>query len=216
MPDFSTPFDGPRLPVVLLLDTSAVMGARGDGTLAPITQLNEAFAALCDYIQSDELLCMRLDLLVITSGGCAQVAIPFTGGRDLVPRRFEPEGSSCTGAALRLAVRQIEEREREYTATDLRRYRPLLLIWMLGTCHDDDLLDGAKLVRAAERDGQLHAVCFGLGSDAEVQSLGMIFEPNRVLPLRGADWQELLGFRTHGVVDLTVPDAASGLKDVVV
>ena len=113
----------------------------------PISLLNRGFELFCEEIKKDDLAKKRAEITVITFGGSARVEIPFTEGRDLQPRRLESGGGTPMGAALDLALDQLDQQKQAYKEAGLEYYRP----WMF-VLTDGAPTDGA-VFRAVGRAG---------------------------------------------------------------
>jgi uncharacterized protein YegL len=175
----------PRVACALLLDTSWSM----DGP--KIDQLNEGFEAFCDSIQDDPLARKRTEVLVVTFGGTAQVAVHFQEGRDLTPITFVPQGGTPMGAAIDLALDELTARKQLYKDNGLEYYRPWLFV-----ITDGAPTDGVTFEHALER---LHSVeakkgvtVFGVGVDtADMAVLGRLSKVRQAVQLNGLAFVEL-------------------------
>src|SRR5579863_2660320 len=103
----------PRIACALLLDTSSSMAGE------PLDQLNRGFELFCEEIKNDDLARKRAEITVITFGGTARVEIPFTEGRDLVPRKLPASGGTPLGAALNLALDLLSGQKQAYREAGL-------------------------------------------------------------------------------------------------
>jgi len=91
-------------------------------------------------------------MAVITFDTEARVIIPFTEGRDLQPRRFVPGGTTTMGAALNLAMDDVEAQKQAYRNADLEYYRPWLFVLTDGEPTDDSVFtSAAQRAARAER-----------------------------------------------------------------
>ncbi len=96
----------PRVACALLLDTSDSMNYDNGGDGArPIDQLNKGYEALRESLVEDPLARKRTEIAVITFGGTAQIAMPFTEGRDLKPMSFHASGGTPDGSRARSGAR---------------------------------------------------------------------------------------------------------------
>jgi uncharacterized protein YegL len=127
----------PRVACALLLDTSWSM----DGE--PIKQLTLGFERFCNEIKDDPLAKKRTEVVVITFGGVARVEIPFTEGRDLQPRQFTAQGGTPMGAALQLAMSELDAQKQAYKQAGLEYYRPWLIVITDGAPTDQPTFDPA-------------------------------------------------------------------------
>lgn len=151
----------PRIACTLLLDTSSSM------TGVPIDLLNRGFELFCDEIKKDELAKKRAEIAVITFGTTARIEIPFTEGRDIQPRRLTASGSTPLGAALNLALDQLQEQKEAYKQAGLEYYRPWLFVLTDGQPTDGPVFTvAASRVRDAEQIRGLSVFAIGVGESA--------------------------------------------------
>lgn len=156
----------PRIACVLLLDTSGSMEG------APIQHLNEGFAQFCDQIKEDDLARKRAEVAVVTFGGQARLAIPFSEGRDLEPKAFMAGGTTPMGAALDLGLAQLTERKRAYRQAGLEYYRPWLFVLTDGAPTDGSVFaDAAGRVRGLEKAKGVSVFPVGVGERADLVTL---------------------------------------------
>jgi uncharacterized protein YegL len=170
VPDFSPRVNednpDPRIACALLLDTSYSMSGE------PIDQLNRGFELFCDEIKKDELAQKRAEIAVITFGGAARLEIPFTEGRDLLPRRLSASGSTPMGAALNLALDQLAAQKQAYKQAGLEYYRPWLFVLTDGEPTDGrEFTAAAARVRQAEAAKGVSVFGIGIGPDANLTRL---------------------------------------------
>jgi uncharacterized protein YegL len=179
----------PRIACTLLLDTSYSMSGR------PIEQLNSGFAMFCDEIKNDDLAAKRAEIAVITFGGMARIEIPFTEGRDLQPKTLVPSGNTPLGAALDLALGQLESRKNEYKAAGLEYYRPWLFVLTDGEPTDGPVFEpAAQRVRAAEAARGVSVFGIGVGDAANLKILGQLSGQRSPLLLKGLSFKEFFGW----------------------
>jgi uncharacterized protein YegL len=178
----------PRVACALLLDTSSSMHGE------PIRELNEGFKLFCDEIKQDPLAKKRTEVMVITFGGVARVEIPFTEGRDLEPRTFAANGPTPMGAALDLALNELNAQKQAYRAAGLEYYRPWLFVITDGTPTDGAAFDAAATrVRDAEAAKGVSVFGVGVGS-AELTKLSELSTTRPPLQLEGYSFSEMFGW----------------------
>lgn len=164
----------PRVACALLLDTSGSMS--GDR----IRSLNDGFALFCSEIRSDPLAQKRTEVAVITFGDTARVEIPFTEGRDLEPREFHAGGGTPLGAALNLALDELEAQKDAYKRSGLEYYRPWLFIITDGSPTDGEVFEAAaQRVREVESANgvTVFSVMVEGGDRSQLEKLSAIRKP---------------------------------------
>jgi len=208
-------FDNPatRCPVALLLDTSSSMAGR------PIEALNDGFVSFIREVMADECARFAVELAVVTFGGGATIAQPFTpmAGADLDRSRlpvFTASGDTPMGAALTAALAMLEERKRFYRDHGIPYYQPWMVL----------LTDGAPTDEVAEASRTVHRLCadrklvffgVGVGDGANMDRLGAICPPNRpprrLQGLRFAEFFQWLSRSMASVSRSAGPDARVAL-----
>jgi uncharacterized protein YegL len=180
MPDYSPPVKegnrDARVACALLLDTSDSMSYAPPGSASgtPIEQLNKGYEALRESLAEDPLARKRTEIAVVTFGGTAQLAVPFTEGRDLVPTNFIAGGGTPMGAALDLGLDQLLARKQTYKDAGLEYFRPWLLV-----ITDGAPTDGERFTAAAARlrsvEAQKGVAVFAVGVEgADLSTLAQL------------------------------------------
>ncbi len=202
MPRVNEDNPDPRIACAILLDTSFSM----DGE--PIEQLNKGFALFCDEIKNDELAQKRAEVIVITFGGSANVAIPFTEGRDLQPRRFTASGATPLGSALNVALDQLDSQKAAYRQSGLEYYRPWLFVITDGAPTDGAVFDNAaERVRRVEAAKGVSVFGIGVGQAADLDKLSRISAQRQPMPLSSTNFSEFFKWLS---ASLSVVSASQG------
>src|SRR4051794_35334737 len=179
----------PRVSCALLLDTSSSM----DGE--PIRELNEGFRTFCDEIKQDPLAKKRTEVAVVTFGGVGRGGIPFTEGRGLAPRAFTANGGTPMGAALSIALDEIEAQKQAYKKAGLEYYRPWLFRVSDGEPTDGHAFDAAaKRVREAEAAKGVSVFSIGVGSGVNMSKLNELSNIRQALMLNGYSFREMFSW----------------------
>jgi uncharacterized protein YegL len=179
----------PRIACALLLDTSVSMSGE------PIDQLNEGLALFCQEIKADELAKKRAEITVLTFGGQARVAIPFTEGRDLQPQRLAVSGGTPMGAALDLALDQLTQQKQAYREAGLEYYRPWMFVLTDGQPTDGEVFTAAAArVRAAEAARQVSVFAVGVGPAADLDRLKELSTQRVPVRLAGLSFAEFFSW----------------------
>lgn len=113
----------PRCPVALVLDTSSSMSG------GPINALNQGAQLFIDEVKGDDLARWSVDLAVYTAGGHAQCLQSFVGIEQvsgIAP--LQAGGATPLGAAVRMALDDLEARKRTYRGNGVPYYQPWLVI----------------------------------------------------------------------------------------
>lgn len=112
----------PRCACVLLLDVSSSM----DG--APIAALNEGLKLFKEEVLKDDLASLRVEVGVIAFSHEVKRVSEFCTVDSFQPPTLTASGSTHTGAAVRDALRMIEERKATYKTAGVPYYRPWIML----------------------------------------------------------------------------------------
>jgi uncharacterized protein YegL len=126
-----------RIPLVLVLDTSASMGHPAD---APrIAELNTALREWFTDAAADPALCGRLEVAIVTFNSDVRLLSltdapghsdgPFALVESVTPPELGASGLTLMLPAMEAAVRLATERTRELTAASIPSRRPL--VWLV-------------------------------------------------------------------------------------
>lgn len=133
----------PRLPCVLLLDTSASMQGR------PIAELNEGIRLYKSELLADPLAAKRVEVAVVTFGEEVQTASDFTTAEHFEPPLLRADGSTPMGAAINLGLALVEQRKLAYRANGIPYFRPWIFLITDGA-PTDEWRFAARKVKAGE------------------------------------------------------------------
>ena len=155
----------PRCPVALVLDTSASMS--GD----PINALNQGAQLFIDEVKGDDLARWSVDLAVYTAGGHAQCLQSFVGIEQvsgIAP--LQAGGATPLGAAVRMALDDLEARKRTYRGNGVPYYQPWLVIISDGS-PTDSWQEAAQRARQLAEKRKLVSLPVGVdGADLRILS----------------------------------------------
>ncbi|WP_202320416.1 vWA domain-containing protein [Archaeoglobus neptunius] len=166
----------PRLPIALVLDTSASMSGE------PIEELNEALKLFVDEIYNDEIARHSAEICVITFGGLVRVVQDFTTVDRIELEELIADGNTPMGSAVLVALERLEERKNLYKELGIDYYQPWLVLMTDGM--PTDSITGAA-ARVQELLDQKRLVVFpiAIGPNASISVLEKFTTPNR-RPLR--------------------------------
>lgn len=139
----------PRVPCVLLLDTSGSMNevvgnyenATGetvmqDGQLynvvtggkTRIELLNEGLVTLKETLASDSLASRRAEIAIVTFGGTVTTIQDFVTAENFQPPRLQTSGSTPMGQAILAGLEMIAKRKATYRSAGISYYRPWIFL----------------------------------------------------------------------------------------
>lgn len=179
----------PRVPCVLLLDTSASMAG------SAIAELNEGLRRFILEVAEDSLAHKRVDLAVI-SFGPIKLEAPFGLVQVGLALDLQAGNDTPMGAAIVRAASLIEARKREYRANRISYFRPWIFLITDGE-PTDDWKRAAEVVAAGEERGRFTFYAVGV-EDASMEILASI-SVRKPLRLRGLAFRELFAWLSNSM-----------------
>jgi uncharacterized protein YegL len=171
----------PRLPCVLLLDTSASMQGR------PIAELNEGIRLYRSELLADPLAAKRVEVAVVTFGEEVRTASDFTTAEHFEPPLLHADGSTPMGAAINLGLAVVEQRKLAYRANGIPYFRPWVFLITDGA-PTDEWRFAARKVKAGEEHRGIAFFAVGVeGADLNVLREVSTREPLKLQGLRFRD-----------------------------
>jgi uncharacterized protein YegL len=161
----------PRLPFLLLIDTSGSMAG------APIDRLNEALAVFRRNLGQNDVLRRRVELAIVAFSDLVSVEQRFSLTDPMVPLLLQANGTTSTGHALYSALTLIRERRRDYLKQGIPYWRPWLVLLTDGV-PTDDWQPAAAEVRTAVLARKLSLLAVGM-EGADMEMLGQIAPENQ-------------------------------------
>lgn len=140
----------PRVPCVLILDTSTSMqGPR-------INELNRGLAAYKKELIEDPLASKRVEVAIVTFGGRVTRLVEFTTAPNFEPPTLQCIGGTPMGEAVKVAIDMIEERKASYRDHGIAYYRPWAFMITDGEPNDH----WKPIVSRVHKGEQEKAFCF--------------------------------------------------------
>ena len=173
----------PRVPCVLLLDTSGSM----DGQ--PIDELNAGLAACRRDLLADAQAAKRVEPAVVTFGGPVNVVCPFETVDRFNPPELTAEGDTRMGEAIHRGIDMVTERKAIFKANGIAYYRPWVFLITDGA-PSYAWQDAADRVQEGERHN--HFVFYSVGvQGADFGVLRQLSKRNEPLMLKGLAFRSL-------------------------
>lgn len=155
----------PRCPVALVLDTSGSM----DG--APMDALNAGAQLFIEEVKEHDLARWSVDLAVYTAGDQAQCLQQFIGIEQIAGiSPMQASGLTPLGAAVGMALDNLEARKKSYRDNGVPYYQPWLVIISDGA-PTDSWQDAAQRARQLAEQRKLVSLPIGVaGADLRILS----------------------------------------------
>ncbi|MEN0111043.1 MAG: VWA domain-containing protein [Planctomycetota bacterium] len=140
----------PRVPCVLLIDTSTSMAG------PKLAELSRGLKTYRDGLLKDPLASKRVEVALVTFGGRVQRKTRFVTAPDFSPPQLDAIGGTPMGEAIVEAITMVEERKEQYRENGIAYYRPWIFL-----ITDGEPNDHWKPVCSKVEDGeQRKAFCF--------------------------------------------------------
>lgn len=170
----------PRCATALVLDCSASMAGE------PIFELQEALHQFLTTLAEDPACQASVEPAVVTCGGTARLAMPFTSLMDIDRSQLlllETEGETPLGAALTIAIESVLAQRTSYRRSGLPVYKPVIVVLTDGQPTDTWRPVAARLKELA---AVVQLVLVGIGPNADMDVLRELAQPS-LPPLRLAE-----------------------------
>jgi len=178
----------PRVPCVLILDTSTSMqGPR-------IAELNAGLQAYKEELMTDSLAKKRVEVAIVTFGGRVTRLVEFVTAEGFNPPKLQVIGGTPMGAAIGVALDMVEERKNSYREHGVAYYRPWAFMITDGEPNDH----WKPLISRVQAGEEQKAFCFfavGVeGANMEVLAEISVRKP---LWLQGTKFRELFSWLSN-------------------
>jgi uncharacterized protein YegL len=120
----------PRVPCVLVVDTSASMQG------VKIDELNKGLKFYKEELLADPLAAKRVEVAIVTFGGRVNRLVDFSTAANFDPPTLQVIGGTPMGEAITVALDMIEERKNSYRAHGIAYYRPWIFLITDGEPND--------------------------------------------------------------------------------
>lgn len=176
-----------RTPLILVLDCSGSMSG------SPIQQLNDGLKLLEKELKGDVIAAKRVRVLLIEYGGMDNAAISgeWCDAMDFSAPVLSANGTTPTGAAIELALQEIEDEKARFRQAGVAYTRPWLFLMSDGQPTDawDQV---AAHCRDSEQQNKVAVFPIAVG-DADIAVLGQFSRNGErgVKRLHGLQFKEL-------------------------
>ena len=176
----------PRVPVVLLLDTSGSMGG------APIAALNRGIEAFRQDVLQDATATLRIEVAVVSFGPDVKQVQDFKTIDHFEPLILTASGGTPMGEGINLAIDLLEGRKGMYKSNGIQYYQPWLFMVTDGAPNPTSpWRQAAQRLQDAEDSRKLAFFAVGV-EGADMPSLQKIATAKRPpLKLKGLDFSSM-------------------------
>lgn len=179
----------PRIPCILLLDSSGSMAGR------KIDELNAGVVMFKDEVLKDAKAARSVEIAVI-SFGPVQVVNDFVSPVDFVPPLLVAGNDTPMGEAINQALELLESRKRVYRASGIDYYRPWIFLITDGS-PTDSWAKAAQKIKEYEQDSKV--VFFAVGVEgADFATLGQI-SVRPPLKAKGLVYREMFAWLSNSL-----------------
>lgn len=184
----------PRLPCVLLLDTSeSMMGAKMKG-------LNEALRTFSESLRKSHA---KLGVEIAVVGfGPARIISPFTTADEFYPPILTTSKSRPMGAAVRMGISMVEARKALFKKWGIGYFKPWIFMIANGTSADE-VSTAAALVHKSEVEKKLAFYAVGV-DQADMKALSLLSAQRPPLMLRGCQFNRLFDWLSYALISVAI------------
>lgn len=196
----------PRVPCVLLIDTSTSMQGM------KLIELSKGLKTYRDELMKDPLASKRVEVAIVTFGGRVQRKTKFVTAPDFVPPQLDAIGGTPMGEAILEGITMVEERKQAYRENGIAYYRPWIFLITDGEPNDHWRPVSGK-VEAGEKE---KAFCFfAVGVEGANMDVLKEISARKPLWLMGLKFAELFTWLSNSqqAVSQSSPGEAVALED---
>jgi uncharacterized protein YegL len=172
----------PRVPCVLLLDTSESM------TGEPVESLMQGLNTFKEEIKEDKLASRRAEVAVVTFDSQVSVEQDFVTARDFEPPELRVNGKTRMGKGIEQALDMVRDRKQVYKEEGVKYYRPWIFLITDGA-PTDSVENAQRRVQDEEKSDGVAFFAVGV-QGADMQRLRRISKRDP-LKLQGLEFSSM-------------------------
>jgi uncharacterized protein YegL len=204
--DFASNPD-PRVPCVLLLDTSSSMTGR------PMDELNAGLRQFRDELTQDTIAARRVEVALFTFGGRVQLERDFTTVKAFAPPVLAPNGATPMAEAVIAGIKHLEDRKRTYQSHGILYYRPWIFLITDGAPTDDSATWRLACEGVSFAEQQQKFLFFAIGTaEADFVKLREISPARQPIRMRGLAFRELFRWLSNSLTRVSQSQVGTSLK----
>lgn len=185
----------PRVPCVLILDTSGSMTGK------PIDELNEGVRLCKSELLADSLASKRVELAIVTFGGTVDLKCDFSTVDLFEPPTLDASGETPLGQAVNKAIDIVSDRKAVYKKNGVAYYRPWIFLITDGA-PTDSWSSAASRVQEGERKGAFLFFSVGV-EDADFGVLSKLSRQREPLKLKGLRFKDLFQWLSRSLTSVS-------------
>lgn len=197
----------PRVPCILLLDTSGSMSGQ------PITELNLALQQYRDELLTDNLASRRVEVAIFSFGGKVELAQDFVTARQFTPPTLAACGGTPMAEAIVRAIKHLQERKTTYQTHGVPYYRPWIFLITDGAPTDNHR--AWELACEAVKRGEQNKMFafFAVGTaGADFEKLRELSADRDPLQLKGMAFRDMFRWLSNSQTRVSQSQAGANLK----
>lgn len=202
----------PRIPVVLVLDTSLSMMIKDDGEKSRMDWLNEGVQSFYDDVLSEERTKDSVEICIVTFDQKVEKISNFGNvKRQTISNLVAKENGTLLGSGMSLAIELLEERKKEYQDIGVEYYQPWIVIMTDGN-PTENIDEISSVISKKVYQNKLTVFPVGIGAGANLDILNL-FSPKRpAMTLKDYQFKEFFEWLHRSVVRLS--DSLPGAENV--
>lgn len=198
-PPVDTSNPNPRLPCVLLLDTSSSMKGKR------IEHLAQGYREFIRLLQSDRYAKYYVEIAVIEFGASVTVTTPFTPIQTLAPRNFRADGLTPLAQAIETGIDLLLSREKQYRTNYIRSKTPWLVIMSDGNPTDSptDVTRALSKLHKLEKQRELSVFPLGIGAQPNIYLLNALSSERSAIRIDESQLRNFLQWLSTALSEVT-------------
>lgn len=189
----------PRIPIAMVLDTSASMAG------APIKELNKGVNLFIEEIRRDEYTRYSAEICIVTFGGSVEIIQDFATVDYVSYPVFKASGETPMGTAVLKTLELLERRKTLYKELGIDYYQPWIVLMTDGR-PTDDITKAVRKVQELISQRRLVVFPIAIGPYADIDSLSLFTIPDIPPPplkLKGLKFKEFFIWLSKSVAQVS-------------
>ncbi|NEO33168.1 MAG: VWA domain-containing protein [Symploca sp. SIO3C6] len=195
----------PRIPVMLLLDTSSSMSGER------INYLNAGIAAFKREVEEDPKVAQYLDLAITTFNSNGRTIQEFVPIHQFLLPQLSAEGETAMGKGIELALNAVENRKISYEKNNIQ-YRTPWLFLIIGSPPTDNWQKGAQRIRQTVQAHQLEFFVVAVQGADMIRLRQVALPQTPPVMLNGLKFRELFHWLANALKAVSSSQVGSGVK----